>query len=247
MRVRSQVLTGSPLATLVSKLQVLTVIAAMAMALFARPASAQDAAASTPGVLGTPSATAVCDPAKTPDASTVAATYKISSADSNAQYQAEETLAGKGANTAIGKTSAFIGTFYFDASGNPLACSRWDVDLRTLVSDEARRDNFLYTNTLETQTYPLATFILTSVDGFKGQLVDGQAQTFTLVGDLTLHGVTKVVSWTATVTLSGDEIKGTADTAFDMPDFNIEPPKVGPVLSLDSHVKLHVDIVAKKA
>ena len=49
------------------------------------------------------------------------------------------------------------------------------------------------------------------------------------------------------VALSGDTMKGTADTAFDMPDFNISPPKVGPVLSLDSHVKLHMDIVAKKS
>ena len=247
MRVRSFTPAGSPRLMMGSLVQAAILIAAMGFGLFARTASAQDAATPTPGVIGTPGATAVCDPTKTPDASTVAATYTISSADSNAQYQAEEELAGKGANTAIGKTSAFIGTFYFDSSGKPVACSRWDVDLRTLKSDESRRDNFLYTNTLETRTYPLATFILTSVDGLNSPLVDGQQTTFTLIGDLTLHGVTKVVSWTAVVTLSGDEIKGTADTAFDMPDFNISPPKVGPVISLDSHVKLHVDIVAKKA
>jgi len=240
-------LAGSPLTSVVSQFQVLILIAAMGMALFARTTSAQDAATPTPGVIGTPSATSVCDPTKTPDASTVATTYTISSADSNAQYVAEEQLASTGANTAIGKTSAFIGTFYFDASGNPVACSRWDVDLRTLVSDESRRDNFLYSNTLETGTYPLATFILTSVEGLSGPLVDGQETTFTMVGDLTLHGVTKLVSWSATITVSGDEIKGTADTAFDMPDFNITSPKVGPVLSVDSHVKLHIDIVAKKA
>lgn len=236
--------------SIVVRLQALVLIAAMGLALLAQTASAQDATATataTPGVIGTPPATAVCDPTATPAASKVATTYRISSADSNAEYIAEEELASKGANTAIGKTSAFIGTFLFDKSGNPVACSRWDVDLRTLQSDSARRDNYLYSNTLETQTYPLATFILTSVQGLDGPLVDGKETTFTLIGDLTVHGVTKAVSWGATVTLSGNQIKGTADTSFNMPDFNIQPPKVGPVLSLNEQVKLHVDIVANKA
>lgn len=237
---------------LVFRAMALLAVAAMGLGVFVQTTAAQDAtataaASATPGVIGTPPAKAVCDPTATPAASSVTKTFTIAIGSSNAQYQAEETLAGKGANTAIGKTSAFIGTFYLDANGKPVACSRWDVDLRTLKSDEARRDNFLYNNTLETQTYPLATFILTSVQGLDGGLVDGKASTFTLIGDLTLHGVTKVVSWSATATLKGDEITGTADTSFNMPDFNIEKPQVGPVLSLDEHVKLHVDIVAKKA
>ena len=246
MRIRSRRLAAPPI-NLLSPFQALVLIAAMGMALFATSASAADGVTPTPGVIGTPAATAVCDPTATPDPSKVTTTYTISSADSNAQYVAQEQIAGKGANTAIGKTSAFIGTFFFDASGGVVACSRWDVDLRTLTSDEARRDNYLYSNTLETETYPLATFILTSVDGLTGPLVDGQETTFTLIGDLTIHGVTKVVSWTAVVTKNADEITGTADTAFDMPDFNITPPVVGPILSVDSHVQLHMDIVAKKS
>jgi hypothetical protein len=37
---------------------------------------------------------------------------------------------------------------------------------------------------------------------------------------------------------------GSAETTFDMPDFDIVPPKVGPVLSLEEEVRLQVDIVA---
>jgi polyisoprenoid-binding protein YceI len=234
------------------RLQAVLVIAGLGLVLIAQPAVAHDAASTpsataTPGVIGTPPATSTCDATATPDASTIATTYAIANGSSNAQYEAEEQLAGKGANTAIGKTNAFIGSFSFDKSGNPIACSRWYVDLRTLKSDEARRDNFLYSNTLETETYPLATFTLTSVEGFTGPLVEGKEMSLTLIGELNLHGVTKMVSWSAKVTLNGDEITGAADTSFDMPDFNIQPPKVGPVLSLDEHVKLHVDIVAKKS
>jgi polyisoprenoid-binding protein YceI len=207
------------------------------------PAGAQEAAPSpTPGVIGTPETTIDCSTA--PAAAT---TYAIASADSEARYVAEEELSGKGANEAVGATNAFIGTIYLDANGQPLACTRFDVDLRTLKSDEARRDNWLYNNTLETQQYPLATFILTSVEGLdQSSLADGQQTTFTLVGELTVHGVTKLVAWETTATLDGDKLSGTATTAFDMPDFDITPPKVGPVISLDEHVKLEVDITAQK-
>ncbi|MEA2531409.1 MAG: hypothetical protein QOG89_3053, partial [Thermomicrobiales bacterium] len=126
------------------------------------------------------------------------------------------------------------------------ACSRFDADLRTLKSDESRRDNFLYNNTLQTEQYPLATFILTSVEGLD-QPLGKDKTTFTLVGDLTIHGVTKAVSWEATAKLEDDTLTGTAFTTFNMADFDIQPPKVGPVISLDENVKLEVDITAKAA
>jgi polyisoprenoid-binding protein YceI len=202
-------------------------------------ASAQDATpTATPGVLASPAANLDC--------STVFPTtdYAIDSEKSAVRYKAQEELAGKGANEAVGETNAFIGDIYFDESGKPLACSRFDADLRTLKSDEARRDNFLYNNTLQTQQYPVATFILTSVEGLD-QPLGADEVTFTLIGDLTIHGVTKSVSWTATTKLDGDTITGNAWTTFNMADFDIQPPKVGPVISLDETVKLETDITAK--
>jgi len=204
-------------------------------------ASAQEATpTATPGVLPSPAANLDC--------STVAptTTYAIDSESSAVRYLAQEELAGKGANTAVGETNAFIGNIYLDETGLPLACSRWDADLRTLKSDESRRDNFLYNNTLQTEQYPLATFILTSVEGLS-QPLGADDVTFTLIGDLTIHGVTKSVSWAATAKLDGDALTGSAATTFNMADFDIQPPKVGPVVSLDENVKLEVDISAKVA
>ena len=173
-------------------------------------------------------------------------TYALTS-DSVARYISEEELAGQGANTAIGETSTIIGNLYFDADGNPMACSRVDVDLRTLESDESRRDNFLRGNTLQTDTYPIATFVVTSVEGLDGALANGQETTFYLVGNLTMHGVTKQIRWEVTATLDGDNLTGKASTEFDMADFSIEEPVVGPVLSVDSTIKLEIDVVAAKA
>ena len=208
-----------------------------------------DAIETTPGVLDAEPALLDCDGSVTGTAvaETPAATYTIVSEDSEARYRAQEELAGQGANEAVGATNAFIGQILFDESDLPLACSRFDVDLRTLVSDESRRDNFLYNNTLETGQYPLATFILTSVEGLDQSLEEGEETTVVLIGDLTLHGVTKAVAWEATVTLDGDTLEGNATTTFDMPDFNIQEPVVGPVIAVDETITLEVDISARQA
>jgi len=238
-----------PIATVV-------LIAVVALGATLRTAHAQEAtataAATAPGVLEEEPSTLACAavgnaaPTAEPPAET-AVTFAIVSEESEARYRSQEELAGQGANEAVGATSAFIGDILFDAAGMPLACTRFDVDLRTLVSDELRRDNYLYTNTLETQRYPLATFVLTEVEGLAEPLADGEETTFTLIGNLTVHGVTKLVAWEATVTLDGDTLEGRAATEFDMPDFNITPPVVGSVVSLDETVKLEVDITAERA
>ena len=182
-----------------------------------------------------------------PEGMEAATVYAIVPEESIARYRVQEELAQVGETEAVGETQAIIGQFGFGEDGLPLPCSRFDVDLRTLQSDSSRRDNYLYGNTLETEQYPLATFILTAVEGVTAPLPDGEETTFTLIGNLTVHGFTKLVAWQATVTLDGDTLEGTAVTTFDMPDFDISPPRVGPVVSLDETVALEVAIVAERA
>ena len=205
--------------------------------------SAQEEAAIAPGVLATPPSALDC--AATPPEP--AATYTIVSGESEARYRAQEELANVGATEAVGRTQAIIGQILFDEAGLPLACSRFDVDMRTLQSDQARRDNYLYENTLETGAFPLATFVLTAVEGLDGELPDGEETTFTLIGNLTVKDQTRLVAWEATVTREGDRLVGSAATEFDMPDYAIEPPIIGPVVSINETVALEVDITAEAA
>ncbi len=205
--------------------------------------------ASEVGVLeardGLPECAAV-DPGAVP-AEEAAAAYAITSEESAARYTVTEELASVGANEVVGETTAILGHILFDANGAPLPCSRFDVDLRTLQTDEARRDNYLRGNTLETDTYPLATFVLRQVEGVDGPLPEGEDVTITLVGDLTFHGVTQLAAWEATVTKEGDALTGTATTSFTFPDFNMEKPIVGPVVGIADEVTLEVDLVAAPA
>ena len=212
--------------------------------LTAPTAGAQDDPEATPtvGVIGTPETAVDCEAYAADPDNAPSAVYQIDSTSSTARYIVKEELRTIGETEAIGETNAIIGAVSLDANGIPMTCSRIDVDLRTLVSDESRRDNYLQGNTLETATYPLATFVLTSVEGMDGALVEGEETTVTLIGELSLHGVTNVVAWETVVTLDGDTISGTAKTEFQMPDFDITPPNAGPVVSLEELVKLELDL-----
>lgn len=231
-----------------SRIVPLAVAGPLSSLLFVGSALAQDSTptATQAGVIGDAIATDSCDLsnyAATPTGTS--ALYSIVSDQSEARYLAEEEFVGQGANTAVGTTSAIIGQIGLDASNVPLTCSRFDVDLRTLVSDDSRRDNKLYEETLETGEFPLGTFILTSVEGLDGGLVDGQEATVTLIGNLTLHGVTKQVAWSATVTLSGDTLTGSAETSLNIADFDMSEPNSPLVLSIDDTIVLQVDLVAQ--
>ena len=115
--------------------------------------------------------------------------YTVDGEQSLATYTVMEELASIGANEVNGTTSAIIGSILFDEDGTPLSCSNFAVDMRTMQTDESRRDNYLRENTLESDTYPFATFVVASVRGVDGPLVEGEATTLQLTGDLTIHGV----------------------------------------------------------
>ncbi len=212
---------------------------------------AQESATPTPiGLVQAAENLPECAPAEIgalPEGMDAATVYTIVPEESAARYRVQEELAQVGETEAVGETQAIIGQFGFGEDGLPLPCSRFDVDLRTLQSDQARRDNYLYQNTLEAETYPLATFVLRDVEGMDAPLAEGEETTVRLIGDLTLRDVTKLVAWEANVAVIDGALTGTAATAFEMPDFSIEPPSVPVVLSLDETIRLEVDLTARPA
>jgi polyisoprenoid-binding protein YceI len=214
---------------------------------------AQDAGTPTPARMGVVDAIdglpecAVSEIGALPEATEAATVLAIVPEESAARYRVEEELAQVGETEAVGQTQAIIGQLAFDEAGMPLPCSRFDVDLRTLQSDSARRDNYLYNNTLEAERFPLATFVLRAVEGLDAPLAEGEETTVTLIGDLTVRETTKLVAWEATVTMAEGALTGAAATEFEMPDFAIEPPRVPVVLSLDETVRLEIDLTARPA
>lgn len=198
---------------------------------------------STPGVLGDAAATECVTDLGTAEVPENATGYVISSEESQASFTVTEELAGSGLNDAVGTTNAVIGTLLVDADGNPLACSRIDVDLRTLVTDESRRDARIQ-DALGTAENPVATFIVTEIAGLEAPLEEDAETELTLVGNLTINGEEKQVSWDATVTLADGSITGSATTVIQFDDYGIEKPVLGPVMSIEDDVTLTIDLVA---
>jgi polyisoprenoid-binding protein YceI len=167
---------------------------------------------------------------------------------SEARYRAQEVLAGRGSNEAVGRTGDVSGLMQFAADGTVVPDqSPITVDLRTLQSDSGMRDNYIKRSTLQVAEYPTADFVVKSAPGLPIPLPTTGTAAFDLVGDLTVHGVTRPVTWQATATFVEREVTGTATTTVLMTDFGMTPPRVGQVVSIEDSVRLELDVRATVA
>ena len=174
--------------------------------------------------------------------------YGVVAEESEVRYRIREQLVGLSfPNDAVGATSAVEGGVAFDALGRVLReGSRLTVDLRTLRSDEARRDNYVRRNTLETERYPAVTFVPTEARRLPFPLPQSGSVPFELVGDLTVKEVTRRVTWEATASFDGPRVTVRARTAFRFGDFGLRVPRVSVVLSVEDDIKLEADLVLRR-
>ncbi len=167
---------------------------------------------------------------------------------SEARYRVREQLAGVAfPSDAVGATKSFTGTIVGKLDGTLLSDqSMFQVDLRTLKSDEGVRDNFISRSVLETGRYPYATFVPTSAPGLPLQLPDSGDLAFQLIGNLTIRDVTKPVIWDVSGKVTGNTATGTATTTFTFEDFGLTSPHVARVLSIVDSIKLELDLTLQR-
>jgi polyisoprenoid-binding protein YceI len=117
-----------------------------------------------------------------------------------------------------------------------------DIDTASLKVDPDRLAGHLKSaDFFDVQKYPKATFVSTQVKagGEKGA-------THTITGNLTLHGVTKSITFPATIAVAGDDVKVNAEFAINRKDFAIVyPGKPDDLIKDEVLIKLTID--AKKA
>jgi polyisoprenoid-binding protein YceI len=169
--------------------------------------------------------------------------FTVAPTGNEARYRVREQLAGFDLpNDAIGATKDIAGRIVVDPSGKVLKdSSKIVVTLTELKSDKTRRDNFLKTRTLETQKFPQVELVPVTFEGLAEPIPAGQSRTFSLVGDLTVRGVTRPTTWHVTARADGKDIVGTASTSFTFKDFNLDQPRVPVVLSVADTIKLEYD------
>lgn len=168
-----------------------------------------------------------------------------------ARYKVREQLAGISfPSDAVGTTQAVTGTIVVNPDGTLDAKqSKITVDLRLLKSDQEMRDGYVQQQTLETAKFPMLEFVPTRAEGLPKPLPAAmQAQAgFRLIGDMTLHGVKKEVTWTVIATFGADLVGGRATTTLQFADFKITKPSLARLLSVDDKIELEIEFRSKRS
>lgn len=177
-----------------------------------------------------------------------ARTFQIVSARTEARYEVQEQFLSRNLpSKAIGKTNAVTGQFQFSTSGKPTGkVTKITVDLRTLKSDDSRRDGRIRQQWLESDKYPYAEFTSTEVQNLPDNYTEGQEVNFKLIGDMKIHDVTKPVTFDVRGKLTGGTVTGTATTQIMMKDFGFDPPSIAGMLTVQDGVTIVVDFTAKE-
>jgi polyisoprenoid-binding protein YceI len=178
-----------------------------------------------------------------------ARTFRIVPDQTEASYEVQEQFLNRDLpNMAVGKTNTVEGEFQFSLDGKPTGqVTKFTVDLRTLTSDESRRDNRIRRQWLESEKYPTAEFVSTEAQNLPASYAEGQEVSFKLVGNLTLREITRPVTFDVVGKLVGDTVTGTASTQILMKDFGFDPPSVAGMLTVKDGVTIRVNFTAKEA
>lgn len=226
------------------------------------PASLADAVASVASTTATATATtggastAEASPTGTSSAGTeggatgsadgdLSGTWSVDAANSFVGYRIEEELARIGSATAVGRTSDVSGTLAFD--GTTISAVEVVADLRTLKSDDERRDGQLQRQALESNEFPDATFVLAEPIAVEGDPASGEAIAATAVGDLTIHGVTNRVELSLEGQLVDGQVVVVGSTPILLSDYGIDAPESMMVLSVADEAMMEMQLIFTRA
>jgi len=146
---------------------------------------------------------------------------------------------------------SFSGRVQMPASGVNQAALELEVDAKSMmvadqgISDKERAEiqGEMQTAVLETARFPKISFRSVSVANVKPS---GNNQSFTLNGDLTLHGVTKRVAVPVVVNITPEQLRATGEVTIKQTDFGIKPYSAASgTIKVKDALKLSFAIVAK--
>lgn len=152
-----------------------------------------------------------------------------------------------GQKVTIGSTQEVAGSLALDLGAEePLGPNRFTVDLPSLTSDQSLRDGWIRDNALESNKFPEAVFVASSIEGAPDDYTEGQEVNFQLVGDLTVRAITLPATFDVTATLSGDTITGVAEAQVKMSDFGVTPPNFANTLVVADLFTIRIELTAKE-
>lgn len=148
-------------------------------------------------------------------------------------------------NDAVGETSDVSGSVVFDARGTVQAArSIITVNVRTLRSDESDRDDYLRTESLETDGFPQAEFVVEATPGLPWPLPKEGLVAFQLQGSMTVRGVTSPTTWEVMARFGPRGVEGQGKTSFTFDKFRMKRPSAFFLISVENNIRLELDFVA---
>jgi polyisoprenoid-binding protein YceI len=170
--------------------------------------------------------------ASTPaSSSSIDGTWKVGTG-SVVGYRVNETLFGQ-SNTATGRTSSVAGSL--TVAAHTATAGSFTADLTTVASDKSQRDRQFQGRIMNTATYPTATFKLTQPIALGSEPADGVTVAKQATGDLTLHGVTKSITFTVSVKKTGSTIAASGSVPIVFADYHIGNPSFAGTVTTDDH------------
>ena len=122
--------------------------------------------------------------------------------------------------------------------------SKFSVGMGGFVSDEDRRDNYVRNRLFDTRQFPRAELVVTDAPGLPWPLPESGEAAFQIVGDLTIQGVSRSVTWDAIATFSADSVEASASTTVTFDQFEIAKPALAFIISVEDEIRLEMDIIA---
>jgi polyisoprenoid-binding protein YceI len=176
---------------------------------------------------------------------------KLDLTTATARYRVKEQLVGVSfMNDAVGTTDKVTGTIVILPNGSFAPQSKLTVDMKSLNSDQELRDGYIRARVLDAEKFPTLEFVPKRAQGLPAPLPSqptAQALGFQMIGDMTLKGVTKEVTFNIASTLRGATVAGVATTSFKFADFNLPKPAVPLLLSAEDTINLEVEFRAARS
>ena len=174
---------------------------------------------------------------------TVAATSSTTPADdeltglwmvtdgSEVGYRVKEVLGGVDTE-GVGRTDDVSGSLTIQ--GTSIIGTTFEVAVATITSDSTRRDSQFAGPIMETSVHPTATFQLTQPIELGSVPEPGTTITATAVGELTMHGVTRDVSFEVSARIDNGIIGVLGGIEVLFSDYDIDNPSNGFVTTGDN-------------
>lgn len=176
--------------------------------------------------------------------------FNIVPDSSSASFTLNEVLSGRN-NTVVGTTNQVAGEIVLNFD-NPQASQLGTIRInaRTFATDSGMRDGMIRREILKSgqDEFEFIDFEPTAINGLPATVEVGKSYDLEIVGNLTIVGQTKEVTFTANVTIdSKTQISGTATTTVSRDDYGIAIPSVPRVANVDNDVLLTLNFVAATA